>query len=232
MAYGQSFYTYSGGYQPNGYNNYVAPQMPNYNYYNGQQQMPQNPQNQPVNGYQQQQGQMAQPQQVQPTQPQQPMPNPIPQGFPIREIRFVTSDEAKAFIVMPNSNALLLDTVNGMAYLKTADNLGQSVTEYFKFTKVNADGSPIQNPNQLEELKNTKTAVHEEIKAQPIDTKDFIKKEDIKGFITTDEFKSFSSQLGSQFKSLSEQLESLQKKLNAKLAKADKTDKKEIDNAE
>lgn len=232
MAYGQPFYTYSGGYQPNGYNNYVAPQMPNYNYYNGQQQISQNAPNQPVNGYQQQQGQVSQQQQVQPTQPQQAVPNPIPQGFPIREIRFVTSDEAKAFIVMPNSNALLLDTVNGMAYLKTADNLGQSVTECFKFTKVNADGSPIQNHNQQEEVKDTKTETHENIKAQPIDTKDFIKKEDIKGFVTTDEFKSFSSQISSQFKSLSEQLESLQKKLNAKPVKADKADKKEIDNDE
>lgn len=220
MAYGQPFWNY-GANNYGAYNGgYVAPQpQPNY-LYNQQPNMTQNAQNQPLSGYPQQQGQMTQQQQVQPTQPtmqtQQPMANnaPIPQGFPIRELRFVTSEEAKAYIVMPNSNALLLDTVNGMAYLKTADYLGQSVTEYFKFNKVNADGSPIQNASEQ-----PTTQVHEEVKAEPIDTKDFLKKDDIKGFITVDEFKS-----------LSDQVKNLQNKLNAKQAKSDKG--KEIDNAE
>lgn len=219
MAFGQAFWNY-GANNYGAYNGgYVAPQpQPNYLYPNTPQ-MPQNGNQQPLNGYQQQQMQMAQQQQVQPIQSnmqtQQPMANnaPIPQGFPIRELRFVTSEEAKAYIVMPNSNALLLDTVNGMAYLKTADYLGQSVTEYFKFNKVNADGSPIQTNEQ------STTQVHEEVKSEPLDTKDFLKKDDIKGFITVDEFKS-----------LSEQVKNLQNKLNAKQAKSDKG--KEIDNAE
>lgn len=219
MAFGQPFWNY-GANNYGAYNGgYVAPQpQPNYLYPNAQQ-MPQNGNQQPLSGYQQQQGQMAQQQQVQPAQPniqaQQAMPNttPVPQGFPIRELRFVTSEEAKAYIVMPNSNALLLDTVNGMAYLKTADYLGQSVTEYYKFNKVNADGSPIQTSEQ------PTTQVREEVKVEPIDTKDFLKKDDIKGFITVNEFKS-----------LSEQVKNLQNKLNAKQTKTDKS--KEIDNAE
>ena len=86
-------------------------------------------------------------------QPQQPIGQPQMQvqqqaqpqyETPIQDIRFVTSEEAKAFIVMPNSKALLIDRNGGVAHLKTADNMGQSVTQYFKFEQVNADGSPIK----------------------------------------------------------------------------------------
>lgn len=87
--------------------------------------------------FMQPQQQMAQPQaQVQ----QQPMQYETP----IQDIRFVTSEEAKAFIVMPNTRALLIDKNGGVAHLKTADNMGQSVTQYFKFEQVNADGSPLK----------------------------------------------------------------------------------------
>ena len=77
----------------------------------------------------------------------QQMPQPQPQmqtEIPIQDIRFVTSEEAKAFIVMPNSKALLIDKNGGVAHLKTADNMGQSVTQYFKFEQVNADGTPLK----------------------------------------------------------------------------------------
>lgn len=69
-------------------------------------------------------------------QPQQPTA--------IQDIRFVTSEEAKGFIVMPNSKVLLIDKNSGIAHLKTADNMGQSTTQYFKFEPVNADGTPIK----------------------------------------------------------------------------------------
>ena len=82
-------------------------------------------------------------------QPQQQMVQPQQQvqpqyETPIQDIRFVTSEEAKAFIVMPNSKALLIDKNGGVAHLKTADNMGQSVTQYFKFEQVNADGTPLK----------------------------------------------------------------------------------------
>ncbi len=95
--------------------------------------------------YMQPQQPMAQPQMQQ--APQQP---PMQYETPIQDIRFVTSEEAKAFIVMPNSKALLIDKNGGVAHLKTADNMGQSVTQYFKFEQVNADGSPLkpQEPQQ------------------------------------------------------------------------------------
>lgn len=111
------------------FNNY-----PNYSY-NNNYAMPQ---------YQQQYAQMQQQAMRQPQQ--QPIQQPqmqVPYEIPIQDVRFVTSEEAKAFIVMPNTKALLIDRQNGIALLKSADNLGQSVTNFFKFIPVNADGTPI-----------------------------------------------------------------------------------------
>ena len=64
--------------------------------------------------------------------------------LPIQDVRFVTSEEAKAYIVMPNSKALLIDKNGGVAHLKVADNMGQSQTQYFRFEPINADGTPIK----------------------------------------------------------------------------------------
>lgn len=94
-------------------------------------------------GYMQTQQPMAQPQQPMQTQQYE---------TPIQDIRFVTSEEAKAFIVMPNSKALLIDKNGGVAHLKTADNMGQSVTQYFKFEQVNADGTPIKPQKTQEQI--------------------------------------------------------------------------------
>lgn len=170
MAYGQPFYTFPNGYQ--------QPQMP---YYGAQQQI------QPFNGYQQQQGQFVQ---QQPQQPLQPIQNGSQQGFPVKEVRFVTSDEAKAFIVMPNSNALLLDTVNGMAYLKSADSVGQSVTECYRFSKVDSNGATPKPEQPVE-------------KKPEVDLSQFITKSDIadlmahSGFVTAEQYKSLQDELTS-----------------------------------
>lgn len=120
----------------------------------------------------------------------QPQPQAQPQTpyeIPIQDIRFVTSEEAKAYIVMPNTKALLIDR-NGLAYLKTADSMGQSQTEYFRFEPVNADGSPIK-PQQ---------------KPQEVDFSDFLKKSDLEqmGFVTKE-----------QYTALSQRLEQIQKQI-------------------
>ena len=58
-------------------------------------------------------------------QPQQPIAQPQMQQAqqptmqyetPIQDIRFATSEEAKAFIVMPNTRALLIDKNGGVAH--------------------------------------------------------------------------------------------------------------------
>lgn len=88
------------------------------------------------------------PQAQQPLQNTQQIPMqqqpPMQYELPIQDVRFVTSEEAKAYIVMPNSKALLIDKNSGVAHLKVADNMGQSQTQYFRFEPVNADGSPIK----------------------------------------------------------------------------------------
>lgn len=84
-----------------------------------------------------------QPQQMAQPQPQMQMQPQMQYEIPIQDVRFVTSEEAKAYIVMPNSKALLIDK-SGTAYLKTADNMGQSTTQFFRFEPINADGTPIK----------------------------------------------------------------------------------------
>ena len=61
---------------------------------------------------------------------QQMMP---PQEPPISEIRFLTADEMKAFIVMPNTRALLIDRQSGIACIKSANAMGQSEIKTYSF---------------------------------------------------------------------------------------------------
>lgn len=131
--------------------------------------------------YMQPQQQMAQPQQQ--VQPQY--------ETPIQDIRFVTSEEAKAFIVMPNSKALLIDKNGGVAHLKTADNMGQSVTQYFKFEQVNADGSPLKPQEPTPQ----------------VDLSQFVTKKEIDGLPTADQYK----QLSEQYNTLLAKFETMQK---------------------
>lgn len=134
--------------------------------------------------YMQPQQQMVQQQQMQP-QPQMPF------DMPIQDVRFVTSEEAKAFIVMPNSRALLIDKNGAIAHLKTADNIGQSVTQSFKFEEVNADGSPIKVKEPEPQM----------------DYSQFAKKEELTSFVTVEKY----NQLFERFNEMAEQLASMKK---------------------
>lgn len=124
-------------------------------------------------GYQQQmqqRGQMANMQQ--PIQPRIQMPTqpPMPMQYeiPLRETKFVTSEEAKAYIVMPNSASLLIDKQQGIAYLKSADNMGQSFMEIYTFTKY-GENAP-------------KLSRSEETTPQSIDLSSYVKKDEIGAF--------------------------------------------------
>ena len=129
-----------------------------------------------------------QPQYAQPTAQQMSQQAPSFET-PIQDVRFATAEEAKAYIVMPNGKALLIDRQGGMAHLKIADNMGQSVTQYFKFERVNADGTPIKPKEQ----------------APAVDFGQFVRKEDLAtlGFVTIDEYAS----LLNEFKQLKEYLQ-------------------------
>lgn len=82
----------------------------------------------------------------QPAYPQQPMYQQQPvsiQDMPIQAVRFMNETEAKAYIVTPMQKELLVDREKGIAYLKSADNMGQSSCRIFKFEETN-DTAPKQ----------------------------------------------------------------------------------------
>lgn len=84
------------------------------------------------------------PQQQPVYQQQQPMyQQPINiNDMPIQAIRFMNETEAKAYIVTPMQKELLVDREKGIAYLKSADNMGQSSCRIFKFEETN-DTKPV-----------------------------------------------------------------------------------------
>lgn len=118
----------------------------------------------------------------QPMQPLQPIQQPIPQQpigqqniqvapqpsiAPINDVRFVTADEAKGFMVLPYQNALLIDTTNKMAWLKMADGLGQSTTKFFKYSETEQPQAPNSQGEHAQ-----------------VDLSNFAKKEDLTVFAT------------------------------------------------
>lgn len=104
---------------------------------------------------------------------QQPqMVQPQQTNMPFNDVRFATIEEAKAYIMLPNTKVMFMDRDNSVFYIKSADSLGKSTIEAFKYARTE------NNPNE--------SVSHE------IDTKDFVKIEDLKdylkGFVTRDEF--------------------------------------------
>lgn len=123
--------------------------------------------------------------------------------LPILDIKFVTSEEAKSYIVFPNTNVLLIDRQNKIAYLKSADNLGQSSMREFKY-----DEEVSQNINK------------EQLNQAPIDTNIFVKKEelgelltkdDLNGIVRKDDLKNFITK--EEYQNLLTQIENLQRQL-------------------
>ena len=148
--------------------------------------------------------QFMQPQQPQMSQPQmQQTQQAVQYETPIQDIRFVTSEEAKAFIVMPNSKALLIDKNGGVAHLKTADNMGQSVTQYYKFEQVNADGTPLRQQEPTTQ----------------VDYEQFATKKDIDALPTVEQYQ----QLATQYNSLLEQVNVIKKMIIGGKSNADGT---------
>lgn len=136
----------------NGYNGYANPYINNFN-----------------KNFQQQQIQQQLYQAQQSLQPQQQI-QPRIQDIPIQGIKFLTADEIKAYIVMPNTKEMLIDTANGVAYIKSADQMGQSSVKMFKFEET------------------TEEAINGEIKAkeQPqIDLEPYVQKEELDAMIKT-----------------------------------------------
>lgn len=127
-------------------NQYNGTYIPNYNY---NQQVP-----------------MQRPMQMQTTPQQQ-----TTEDVPFNDIKFVTEDEAKGYILFPNTRVMLLDRDKSVFYIKTADSLGKSTLEGYKYTK-------------LEDKSSDNVSCE-------IDTKDFVKTQDLKGYITREDLANF-----------------------------------------
>lgn len=93
-----------------------------------------------------------QPQQV--AQPMQPQPQPqMPQTSPqIQGVSYGTEEEAKAFIVFPNSIAYFIDHSKNRLYAKSANASGVSSIDYFSIFPINADGTPIKPQEQTPQI--------------------------------------------------------------------------------
>lgn len=122
---------------------------------------------------------------------QQPQQSQQPQQFdlPILDIKFATSEEAKSYIMFPNTNVLLIDRQNKIAYLKSADNLGQSSMKGFRYEEEMPENENTQNKNQ-EQLKESQQLNHTQL-----DTDIFVKKDDLKNFITKEEYQNLLTQI-------------------------------------
>ena len=107
----------------NGMNGYASPYYSQYN--------------RPYQQYAAQQQLQQMQQQMQPQMP--PQQQFRPQEMPIQGVKFLTADEVKAYIVMPNSKEMLIDTTNSIAYIKSADSMGQSSTKMYRFEEVSED---------------------------------------------------------------------------------------------
>lgn len=127
-------------------NQYNGTYIPNYNY---NQQIP-----------------MQRPMQMQTTPQQQ-----TTEDVPFNDIKFVTEDEAKGYILFPNTRVMLLDRDKSVFYIKTADSLGKSTLEGYKYTKLEDKSS--------------------DNVSREIDTKDFVKTQDLKGYITREDLANF-----------------------------------------
>ena len=117
-----------------------------------------------------------------------PIQTPPPTETPIQDIKFVNRAQAEAYIVFPNTKVMLIDKESGIVYMKTADGLGQTHTDYFRFEAVNADGSPIKAQEPTPQ----------------VNFDEFIKKKDLEklGFVNIE-----------QFNTLAQQMEQIQKRL-------------------
>lgn len=161
MSYGYNTYGYQPSYgNPNYMQRGYAPQAP---------QMPQ-----------------AQPQPQMQMQPQ--MPQQSPMEMPIQDIKYVNKAQAEAYIVFPNTKVMLIDRESGIVYIKAADGMGQSQTEYFRFEPINADGTPIKPQEPTPQ----------------VNLDDFVRKEQLDklGFVNIE-----------QFNALAEKMEQIQKRL-------------------
>lgn len=125
-----------------------------------------------MQGYQQFQQQRPMQQPIQQSQTQQPLQN---QEVPFSEVRYGTLDEAKAYLVMPNRAVMFINRGVGEFYIKSANSMGEPTLETYKYMTLADNVEEKQKPLQ-----------------EPIN---YLKKEDLKDYITFDDLNRFEEQL-------------------------------------
>jgi len=98
------------------------------------------------------------------------------QPIPFQDVRFVTEQEANAYIVMANQRVLLIDLQQNKAWVKSADSWGQSIIEPYTFSKLNG-------------LSGDAKMGEEEPKVE------YLKKEDLPNLATKDDIKNVNNEI-------------------------------------
>lgn len=117
--------------------------------------------------------------------------------MPIQGVKLVNADEARAYIVMPNTRVMLMDRNNSIFYIKSADSLGQSTLEAYEFKRID----------------NSNNVPQEKAETPNIDLEQFVKKDEIKNVVTEDKL---STELKTVKDELSNKIEELKKSINIK----------------
>lgn len=114
-------------------------------------------------------------------QTQQPAQNAY--NIPIEGVVFLTSDEAKAYIVPPNKRVMIMDRDKSVFYIKSADALGQSNTSTYKF-------EPLEETPKME------------IESKAVSTEEFVTKDDMKLFATANDLQALKDDFAKSLEDL------------------------------
>lgn len=115
----------------------------------------------------------------------QQYPQPTYQQLPVeqkfQDIKFLNAEQIKAYIVLPGTKEMLIDKENSMAYIVSADNMGNSTTKKYSFIDLN------------EPKEDTKTDMNEYVKITDLDK--FVQKADLLTLLPLDSIKSLENKL-------------------------------------
>lgn len=111
----------------------------------------------------------------QPQVTQRPMATQQYQDIPFSDVMYGTFDEAKAYIVAPTKSVMFIDRDKSEFYVKSADNMGKSFLEPFKYSKLD------ENPT--------------EPKQPEIDLSQFVKSSDLIDFVTKQDLATINEKL-------------------------------------
>lgn len=112
---------------------------------------------------------------------QQPSYQPMPIEQKFQDIKFLNAEQIKAYIVLPNTKEMLIDKENSMAYIVSADNMGNSTIKKYSFMDLN-------EPDQQ-----LKMDMSEYVRTSDLDK--FVQKTDLQTLLPIDSIKSLENKL-------------------------------------